>query len=219
MAKRKAHRFRKGKRPPLPGQGQAQAGQPSAGGAEPRSDRAESGSWFRTRWPVIRFVLLFGLFMGAFHLLFFAPFTKGTTYKSYLNANAAAAGAVLDVLGFDVDVAGDRISSATRSFSITVRRGCDAIQPMALFVSALVAFPASIRSKVPAIFLGLAALATLNLARIVTLYIIGLKWPKLFHLMHVDVWQAVFIFLALLLWICWAWWATRDRTAADHAAT
>ena len=52
------------------------------------------------------------------------------------------------------------------------------------------------------------ALAVLNLIRIVTLFLIGVYFRKFFHMMHIDVWQALFILLTISLWFLWAWWAT-----------
>ena len=40
---------------------------------------------------------------------------------------------------------------------------------------------------------------------------------KAFHLIHVEVGQTLFIFLALALWLVWAWWATRGRSLSPDA--
>jgi heme/copper-type cytochrome/quinol oxidase subunit 2 len=37
-------------------------------------------------------------------------------------------------------------------------------------------------------------------------------------MMHVEVWQALFIFLAVLLWLVWAAWAERRRSAKVHVS-
>ena len=49
----------------------------------------------------------------------------------------------------------------------------------------------------------------INLVRIVSLFYIRIHFPAAFEIMHVEVWQALFIFLALLCWIVWAVWAKR----------
>ena len=55
----------------------------------------------------------------------------------------------------------------------------------------------------------------LNLFRIVSLFFVGAYFPKVFHMVHVDGWQALFILITLFLWIAWARWALRGAQPAD----
>ncbi|GAG21353.1 unnamed protein product [marine sediment metagenome] len=57
--------------------------------------------------------------------------------------------------------------------------------------------------------IGCSLLLVLNLVRIVTLYLTGLYYRSLFDMMHLDVWQAAFIVLAILFWAGWASWVGR----------
>ena len=66
--------------------------------------------------------------------------------------------------------------------------------------------------------MGTAVLMLINLVRVVTLYYVGVWWPRVFNVVHVDVRQAVFIFLAISLWVLWARWATLNRSEPSHAA-
>jgi exosortase family protein XrtM len=88
--------------------------------------------------------------------------------------------------------------------AVEVKRGCDAVEPLVLFCAAVIAFPVSLRRKISGIALGTVVLLVLNLLRIVTLYFVSVHAPRFFELMHVEVWQALFIFLALGLWAIWA---------------
>ena len=60
------------------------------------------------------------------------------------------------------------------------------------------------------------SLMLLNLARIVSLFYIQIHFPRAFEVMHIEVWQALFIFLAIALWAWWACWAV-GRGAADFS--
>jgi exosortase/archaeosortase family protein len=91
--------------------------------------------------------------------------------------------------------------------------------PTALFVSAIVAFPVTMRSKWSAILVGTGALLTINLVRIITLYYTRIHRPDWFHAMHVDVWQPAFIFLALFFWVVWALRATRPPAVQHESQT
>ncbi len=80
--------------------------------------------------------------------------------------------------------------------------GCDTVDPSLLFLAAVLATAdVAFRRKISGILIGTVVLLSLNLVRIVSLYYTQLHFPGQFHAMHVDVWQPVFIFLALFFWI------------------
>jgi exosortase H (IPTLxxWG-CTERM-specific) len=166
--------------------------------------------------PILRFVVLFGVCMGIIYALTATSYFDKKGWVPYLNLNARLSGSILEFLGRDVTVSGRSISSA--GASIQVERGCDAIHPSALFVSAILAAPASLRRKIFGMLVGTTLLMMINLIRIITLFYVRLHRPDLFELMHAEVWQALFIFLAILLWIVWALWATRTRTVQPDAS-
>jgi exosortase/archaeosortase family protein len=122
---------------------------------------------------------------------------------------AKVSGGMLTVLGQDITVADTSISS--QMFSVQIVRGCDAVEAIALYVCAVLAFPLPFLKKLPGIIAGVLLLLVLNLVRVVSLFLIGVYSPTIFDMMHIDVWQALFIFLAVLLWILWLLWATRSQ--------
>jgi exosortase H (IPTLxxWG-CTERM-specific) len=153
------------------------------------------------KYPVFSFLLIFAVLMGIFCAFWaFSPFYDRILYP-YLDFNARMSGYILKVLGQDIAVGGSSISSA--DFSIVIKRGCDAIEPTALFVSAILAFPSTLSRKIVGIVAGSLLLAVLNLIRIVSLFLVGSYLPSFFEVMHADVWQGIFIFIAILLWIFW----------------
>jgi exosortase/archaeosortase family protein len=165
------------------------------------------------RHPVLKFLLFFGVLAGAFYVItFFTPYCRTRLLPSCLRLTASFAGAVLASLGQDITVAGTSIS--TPKFSASVVHGCDAVEPIALFVCAVLAFPAPWLRKIPGVLVGILSLVVLNCVRIVSLFLIGVYIPRLLPVMHVDVWQGVFIILAMMLWILWLLWAIRGQTVA-----
>lgn len=120
----------------------------------------------------------------------------------------------------EVEVEGNAVVSrrGQRRGAISVERGCDAVQPSALFVSAVLASPVPLVSRLGAAAVGTIALMLINLVRITTLFLTAVHWRKAFDVMHLDVWQAAFIFLALLFWALWASWVTRRPTRRADAA-
>lgn len=185
--------------------------------ARPRADRP--GRWstsFRARHPVLRFVVLFGVFMGGLYAVTATSFFEKRGWVPYLDLNAEVSGAILAFLGQDVTVSGRTISSPRAS--LLIERGCDAIHPSALFVSAVLAAPTSVWSKLWGMVVGTSLLMVTNLVRIITLFYIRKHWPDLFQMMHIEVWQALFIFLAILLWVVWARWAVRRGVEQANAS-
>ena len=160
--------------------------------------------------PVLRFVVCTGLLMVLYYAVTVTPSFKDWFFPPIHRANTQLAVGVLKWFGEDVS-ANDRQIVTGDLHYLEVRRGCDAVEPIALFVAVVLAFPLSFRSKWPAILLGIAALLFINLIRIVTLYWVWIKWPSVFDVMHTQVWQALFIFLAIGFWITWVWREMRTR--------
>ena len=59
----------------------------------------------------------------------------------------------------------------------------------------------------------------LNLVRVISLFLVRIYSPKAFETMHLDVWQALFIFLAIVLWAVWASRMSRKRMLQPDAST
>ena len=165
--------------------------------------------WFHNKRPVFKFVGFFAFLMGIFYALTFIPVLNQKALPGLQKANATVSTAILNLFDEGATSQGTAINSLR--FNINIAHGCDAIEPAALFVAAVLAFPASFRSKPLALFVGTFLLLTINLIRIVSLFYTGVYWPRAFETMHVDVWQPAFIVLSLFLWTLWALWATKPR--------
>ncbi len=177
-------------------------------GGRSQRDAGRPG-WIYAKRPVLGFVLLFGVLMALFYACTFLVVINKKLIPAYMRLNARASTAIINVFGEGATAKGTWVSSPR--FSVDIRHGCDAIAPTALFIAAVLAFPASMRSKLPVVVIGTFFLAVVNLVRIVTLFFTGIYYPKWFEAAHVDVWQPIFILLALALWVAWACWATRSK--------
>jgi exosortase/archaeosortase family protein len=178
-----------------------------------KSNSKAGAGWF-SQHPVFAFLLIFGVLIGVFYAFaVFTPFYKRDFLLSYLPFNARVSGAILSILGQDITVTGTSISSP--DFSIAVASECSGIEPIALFVCAVLAFPAHFLKKIPGIITGVLLLAILNFVRVVTLFLIGVYFPRAFLIMHLDIWQALFIFFAVMFWILWLRWATQKKISTQ----
>ncbi|UCE60088.1 MAG: archaeosortase/exosortase family protein [Phycisphaerales bacterium] len=159
--------------------------------------------------PILRFVIILLVLLGAFNYLYYVAFVKEGHLQPYLAAVAEATGAVLRLFGTEARVHGTSVSSSR--FALGVDNGCDALQAVAFFVFAVIASPlrASLLMRIGSIVLGSVLLLVINVIRIVSLYYVGAYWPSALDTMHIDVWQTIFIFLPILLWLFWVWWVLR----------
>ena len=197
----------------------------STGKENPRTSRStgkenlrppRNAGWVSGKWPVFRFVGTFVLLMALFYGLTFVPLLSKRVLPYYMQLNARASVVILNILGEGASANGTAVISPR--YSVDIRHGCDAIEPSALFIAAVLAFPGRWLSKLPGLLAGTVVLAIINLVRIVSLFYTGIYKPRWFEAMHVDVWQPVFILLALTLWVFWALWATRGGVSRAHAA-
>jgi exosortase H (IPTLxxWG-CTERM-specific) len=158
--------------------------------------------WWRAKHPVVRFTALFVLFASAFYLLSALPAYGGWVLSPYLALNAKISSVLLRCLGEAASSEGSHLLSPR--FALEIRAGCDAIEPAALFVAAVLAFPAPLRRKLKGIAAGAPALLIINFARILSLYYIGIYQPALFDVAHASVWQPLFVLLVGIFWLLWA---------------
>jgi len=180
------------------------------GPAEKKSVAAPSAKRPPDGHPVLRFLTTFAVLGAAFYAItFFTPFCRERLAPSSLRFTAKLAGAALAVLGQEVTVTDVFVSSPR--FSVQIVRGCNAMEPIALFVCAVLAFPSPFLRKIPGLVVGSLCLAVLNCVRIVSLFLIGIYLPSIFPVMHVDVWQGVFVLFAIVLWLLWLPWAMQGQ--------
>jgi exosortase H (IPTLxxWG-CTERM-specific) len=168
---------------------------------------------WRSRLLLLRIVAVFGLLVGLFYAVAATEFYQTRIFEPYVVVNADLSGRILTLFGFEMTVGKDTIRSP--EYGLGIGKGCDGLEPTALFVAAVLAFAAPIRLKLPALLLGVPLLAALNLVRIVSLFLVGVYYPDLFHMMHVDVWQVLYILVGIVFFGLWLLWATSGRQPTE----
>ena len=176
-----------------------------------------SAIWVGSKRPVFIFVGVFVLLMGVFYAITFIPYLERKVLPGLQEVNARASAALLNVFGEGAQAIDTNITS--KRYSVNIKHGCDAIEPIALFVAAVLAFPAPLRTKWPGLLIGTLVLTALNIVRIISLFYVGVHWQSAFETMHEDVWQPAFVVFSLFFWVVWALWATKPRAPLVHALT
>ena len=160
---------------------------------------------------LVAFVLLLGggftlLSLNAVDRVFVVPFTALV---------AKTSGWLLDVIGQDVTMRGTQIVSSR--FAVDIKNGCNGLETVIVFASAVLAFPAAWRVKLLGLAGGLVAIQAINLVRVVALFLTGAYFPSFFDSSHTVVWQSIVVACGVLLFLVWAsrWAAPRQRSEAQ----
>ncbi|MGD9545990.1 MAG: hypothetical protein AB7V45_00455 [Candidatus Krumholzibacteriia bacterium] len=131
-------------------------------------------------------------------------------FESYLEALAKSSAVVLRVLGEQVVAHGNMV--AGNSFAFSIVTDCDAVDAIIVFIAGVLAIPGGRALRLLGAACGSAALAAVNLVRIVSLYFIGVHWPGSFDLFHEGIWQPAMILLSFGLWFVFVRISFRRRT-------
>ena len=169
----------------------------------------------RSTFLFARIVVVFGLLLVSYYAFAATELYQTRIFQPYVEINAYLSGGILSLIGYEITVNGNAIGSP--EFSLSIASGCDGLEPTALFVAAVLAFSAPLGLKLPGLALGIPLLASLNLVRIVSLFLVGIHFPDLFHTMHVDVWQVLYILVAMVFFALWLLWATRPGEPMEAA--
>jgi exosortase/archaeosortase family protein len=165
--------------------------------------------------PVFKFALKFGALMLLFYALTVTPFCERVLWPANLQANAWVSNVVLRGLRQPTRLTGVTIQS--ERFSFVIKRGCDATEPVWLLASAVLAFPAPFRRKLVGILAGTLLLLGINQLRVVCLFFVGRDLPRFYEPLHLTVFPAVFLLLALVLWVGWVQWAVGREVFKPNA--
>lgn len=157
-------------------------------------------AYLRRNWAVVRACLVFAACMLVF-MLVYSRLTDNTLFEGFRSFTARATAAFLNLFGGGVNVDGVMVSSA--GFSMGIIEACTGIVPMAIFASAVLAYPSSARHKVIGISLGVLGLYAVNLVRTASLFFVGAHFPGFFDTAHYLVWQSLMIMVAIVFWLLW----------------
>ncbi len=180
-------------------------------------DRSAGGppTWLEMHGRDLKFLVAFAALMAFYYAATTTAPVNDHFFPWYLQRTASVAGSIVNGLGFEGLEVRDKTLYCKRG-TITVERGCDAVAPTVLFLSAVIASPAPWLDKLVGLFAGTFILMIVNIVRIITLFWTRVFWTKAFDVMHLDIWQFLFILLAILLWALWASASTkRTKRRAD----
>lgn len=154
------------------------------------------------RRPDTRFLILFLAILGVSFFVIALNFVNNAFVVPYTTFVAKMSGVALALLGEDITVRGVVLSSPR--FAVTIYNGCNGLVTSLIFISGVLAFPASLSSKAIGVVGGLLSIQLINLIRIVSLFYIGIYLPQYFSQSHIFIWQSIVIVAGVALWVIWA---------------
>ena len=91
------------------------------------------------------------------------------------------------------------------AFVFIIVSECGAIEIMAIFIAAVLAFPTGIRAKLIGVVLGIPIMYFLNIFRLACLATLGAidEGGQWFDFVHHYVWQSVYIIFVVFVWLAW----------------
>ena len=171
---------------------------------EPAEERP---SFLRRNWRLLKNWLLFGSILGAFVAADYIYFEFINTVL--VDLTAALTAWSLTLFGLSARADGSHLWSSICSFEIIGE--CTAYYPVAIYVSAVGAFPTNLSRKLLGLALGVPAVLLTNQVRLVSLCYIHHWIPQYFDTLHIVVWQSLIIVLTVVIWLLWA-----TMMAGDH---
>lgn len=165
----------------------------------------------------IKFLVTFVVILAVSFTLLSVNWVNDHIIEPFTAGIATLSGHTLNLLGQGITQDGTIVGN--ERFKVNIRNGCNGVETMVIFLAAVLAFPASWKSRGIGLGLGILAIQGINLVRVVALFLTGSYFRDFFDTSHTVVWQTIVILFGVLLWILWAnRYAAPVRREPDAAA-
>lgn len=151
-----------------------------------------------------RFLFLFIFLLAALFAIEMLQPVQRHVVLPWTSLLADASGWLMRLFDDQVAVSGKIISSTVKPFSVSIEPGCNGVEAMIVLLAAIMAVRAPLGYKIMGLLGGFVAIQGLNLARIISLFYLGLWDREIFEWAHLYVWQALIILDALVVFLVWA---------------
>lgn len=160
---------------------------------------------------LVRAYITFFVCIVAFYTLLRTDVAREFIGQPLAMAFTSIGGFILNLLSLKATASGTILS--VEGFTARIDDVCTGIFVVAIYLSAVLAYPSQVKEKLKGLLIGASAILSLNLVRVVSLMFIGRYFPSFFETAHLLIWQSVVIFFALLVWL---YWTVRFVSAPQH---
>ena len=149
-------------------------------------------------------------------LLLLHGFTWLFALKGYIKwgyGTAHIVSSILNATGIQNTVDYNIIHLRNDTWNVTSE--CTAVNAVFLFISFVLAYSSTFKSKALGLISGIPLIVVANILRLVVLGWATEYWPSQAHLLHDYVWETIFLFFIIVLWFLWInLVVNREKTAA-----
>ena len=153
--------------------------------------------------PTKKFLLLYLTF-----IVFFFMLIEYSYFESVLHINGVYSFWVTKVSALTMNlytpVSYDNSFIYLKHATLEVKFGCNGLESLLLYVSAVLAYPATFKQKGIGVLVGFLVINIVNIFRIMVLGYVLIEYPDMFDVMHSYVTQnimIVFVFLLFLIYL------------------
>ncbi len=162
--------------------------------------------------PRLKFIVIFLALLAILEFALLIDVVDANAVQPFTRGIATVSGAIIGSMERGTRVNGTVISSPC--FAVDIKNGCNGLEATFFVLAAVVAFPSTWRRKLAGIAIGFVLIQFANLARVVTLFLIGCHRRAWFETFHLAVWQTLIFALAVGFFIVWS-----RQSAVRNAAT
>jgi archaeosortase B (VPXXXP-CTERM-specific) len=164
--------------------------------------------------PLVKTCVLFAVILLALHAFTWAFALKGWINWGYGTAHIVSS--ILSLTGIQNLAEGNIITLRNDTWNVTSE--CTAVNAVFLFISFILAYSSTFKSKVIGLVSGIPLILIVNITRLVVLGWVTEYWPKQAKLFHDYVWETIFLFFIIALWFVWInLVVNREKTATVPA--
>jgi archaeosortase B (VPXXXP-CTERM-specific) len=164
-----------------------------------QTTQKETGANNRPGSSLVKTCVLFAVFLAALHAFTWLFALKGYIKWGYGTAHIVST--ILNAMGIQNLVERNIICLHNDTWNVTSE--CTAVNAVFLFISFILAYSSSFKSKALGLIAGIPLILVTNIVRLVALGWVTEYWPKQAHLFHDYVWETIFLFFIVALWFIW----------------
>jgi archaeosortase B (VPXXXP-CTERM-specific) len=150
------------------------------------------------RRRMIKFLLMFLFFWVTF---FFIAWKFTEQLQVLCPWTASQVSWTMRLLGVESSATGTLCTFGPRSVTIVME--CTALQVAMIYTALILAYPSSVKAKLIGIGAGLPLIMIINIIRLVVICFVLWWKPEYFEMMHIYVWQVVFIVVVVAMAALW----------------
>ena len=158
---------------------------------------------------IIRFVGGYILVIAAFYLLYYSSFYEKYINPHFLEFQAWVSYNLLSIFEQPLSLRGTIVTS--KDFSYTIIRGCDGLEGLMIFISAIIVFPVAIKYKLRGLLVGILSLFFINHIRIILLYYVGVTNYDYFEFAHHNIGFILYSMASIIILLLWVEWIRRKQ--------